>query len=305
MEDIKSRHSREKKDLQAKITSKKKSASKKSRKGVNAECDELETTLRLRHEEELGAINGEDHIPDVEFDSEQSPTDFPVENKDNETDEVTTGLKKVTFDTPDGDDASEIASTDGSAGQKKRNRQKERLARRAAEQEAATLEAEKEALRMPNWKKQERAGMDKAFQAHGLVEEEIRPDGHCLFSAIADQLKEVDVPLGEGDGKEAYKIVRARAADYVEAHREDFEGFMEVPLKIHTYKIRETAEWGGHIELTALARSYGVVINVVQNSRIDKFEPEQGVEDPRAIWLAYYLHGYGLGEHYNSLRKAP
>lgn len=305
LEELKSRHSKEKKDLQNRITSKKKAATKKSRKGVNAECDELEISLRLRHERELVAANGEEPVPDIDDvpelddDSEENrTTEEPVNG-------ITNGVKKVTFDSNVGDTASDTTSVGGGAPEKKRNRQKERLARRAAEQEAEAAIAEAEALKMPNWKKQERTGMLKAFIENGLVEEEIRPDGHCLFSAVADQLKQVGVPLG-GSDEEGYKITRKAAADYVESHPDDFAGFMEEPLKIHTYKIRETAEWGGHIEVTALARSYGVEINVVQNTRIDRFEPEEAAaRDTKRIWLAYYLHGYGLGEHYNSLRRAP
>lgn len=301
LDELKARHSKEKKELQNKITSKKKAATKKTRKGVNAECDELETTLRLKHEEELAAINGEQPIPDIDDVPELESSDVIA---DPATDVVTTGLEKTTINGHHEDDISESTSVGGAAPGKKRNRQKERLARRAAEQEAEAVLAEAEALKMPNWKKQERTGMLKAFEEHGLVEEEIRPDGHCLFSAVADQLQQVGIPVG-AEGEEGYKATRKAAADYVEHHPDDFAGFMEVPLKIHTYKIRETAEWGGHIEVTALARHYGVEINVVQNTRTDKFEPEEeSVKDAKKIWLAYYLHGYGLGEHYNSLRKA-
>lgn len=61
---------------------------------------------------------------------------------------------------------------------------------------------------------------------------------------------------------------------------------------------------GRTIELLALAKSYGVEINVLQDfGRVEKIEPEGGAAD-KAIWLGYYKHGFGLGEHYNSLRKA-
>jgi OTU domain-containing protein 6 len=36
---------------------------------------------------------------------------------------------------------------------------------------------------------------------------------------------------------------------------------------------------------------------------VEKIEPEGGAAG-KAIWLGYYKHGFGLGEHYNSLRKA-
>jgi OTU domain-containing protein 6 len=77
-------------------------------------------------------------------------------------------------------------------------------------------------------------------------------------------------------------------------------------LDTYVHKIRDTAEWGGQLELIALARSFNIEICVIQDGRVDKFEPSEGnVKEAEKIWLAYYRHGYGLGEHYNSLRKAP
>jgi OTU domain-containing protein 6 len=34
---------------------------------------------------------------------------------------------------------------------------------------------------------------------------------------------------------------------------------------------------------------------------MDSFEAEEKLK--RVIWLAYYRHSYGLGEHYNALFK--
>jgi len=56
----------------------------------------------------------------------------------------------------------------------------------------------------------------------------------------------------------------------------------------------------------AVARRYGVQIRVVQDERIEDIEPNtegDSQKETKTLWLAYYRHGYGLGEHYNSLRK--
>jgi OTU domain-containing protein 6 len=307
LEQLQARHSKERKDLQARTTAKKKSASKKNRKGVNTECDELEISLRIKQEQELMVLNGVpdvDDVPDLEEEPESTGKDSAVSEHVN-SNSLADDLNKTAINGDDGSDG-ESAVGGGSGGGKKRNRQKERLARRVAEQEAAALEAEKEAAKLPNWKRQERSGMLKAFKENGLVEEEIRPDGHCLFSAVADQLKQEGIELGGEPKMEEYKIIRKTAGDYIEAHGDEFSGFLEKPLLIYVHTMRDTAEWGGQLELIALAKSYGVEICVLQNGRIDRFEPENGkTEDTKTIWLAYYRHGYGLGEHYNSLRKAP
>ena len=90
-------------------------------------------------------------------------------------------------------------------------------------------------------------------------------------------------------------------------HGDDFAPFLEEGLEGYAVKMRETAEWGGQLELMALARRYGVEIRVVQDGgRVEKIGEEEGLKDKgtgKVLWLAYYRHGYGLGEHYNSLRK--
>lgn len=304
IEEVQARHRKEAKELQNKITQKKKQATKKTRKGVNDECASLEVQLKERQEEELAAVRGDAPKEASEPISDSEDKD----NKDDGVDAAADKLKEVNFinDTKD-----EPITEEPAQKGPKRNRQKERLARRAAEAEEAAQKAEAEALLQPNWKKQERTAMIKAFAEHKLQEKEIRPDGHCLYSAIGDQLEQLGVDVGaqnEAEKSETlrYKAVRRKAAMYILDHREEFEGFLEEPLISYVSKIEKTAEWGGHLELVALAKSYMVEINVLQDGNIDKIEPDppaQG-EEPKKIWLAYYHHGYGLGEHYNSLRQA-
>ena len=53
MEELQKKHRQEQKDLQPRITQKKKSAIKKSRRGVNDECAELEQQLKERQQDEV------------------------------------------------------------------------------------------------------------------------------------------------------------------------------------------------------------------------------------------------------------
>ncbi|KAF6817614.1 OTU-like cysteine protease [Colletotrichum sojae] len=309
LEQMQSRHRKEQRDLVGRITSKKKNATKKTRKGVNDECAELERRLREKQEEEIasltsaGAAAAEDETQEEE---ETQPED--------EATNVAEKLEKTTI-------AEDVKDTQQGQGQgRKRNRQKERLARRAAEQEAAAIKAEEEASSMTDHRGIEKEYMLAEFKAHSLSEKEIAPDGHCLFAAFADQLQAKGIPLllgsdqkqqqqqqqQQGQDKTAmlpYKIVRRAAAEYMAAHPDDFAPFLEEGLEGYVRKIRDTAEWGGQLELAALASVYGVEIRVVQDGRTERIEPAGGEEKKEEIWLAYYRHGYGLGEHYNSLRK--
>jgi OTU domain-containing protein 6 len=203
---------------------------------------------------------------------------------------------------------------------KKPSRQKARLARRVAEREAEAERAADEAANQTDHRKHERKIMDEAFARLGLKEIEIRPDGHCLYSAVAHQLLDAGMPLTaakNGDSpvssisskNDHYREVRATTADFLLANADDFAPFLEEPIDAYARKIKLTTEWGGQLELQAIARAYGIHINVIQgDGRIEKFEPgdtDADVEgkEPRTIWLAYYRHTYGLGEHYNALTK--
>lgn len=304
MEEVQSRHRKEVRDLQSRITQKKKQANKKSRKGVNDECDRLEAELREKHQAELSGLGAEERI-DVETVGEQLD-ELVLQDQDNEHpphEGVHPNGHATKPRTPP------VAEEDGSRRQgKKPNRQKARLAKRAAEQEEQAKQAVEEAKNLPNMKQQERNRMLEYMTERGLREKEIRADGHCLYSAIADQLEQLQVPLGAHPGEQPtvpYKIVRSAAATYIQRHKDDFVPFLEEPLPEYLHKVRDTGEWGGQLELMALAKTYGIDINVLQDfGRVEKIEAG-GSPDGKAIWLGYYKHGFGLGEHYNSLRKVP
>jgi OTU domain-containing protein 6 len=144
----------------------------------------------------------------------------------------------------------------------------------------------------------------------------INPDGHCLFSAIADQLTLSGItPASEPN----YKAVRRAAADYIQSHKDDFIPFLlsgdnnvdvMSPQEFDQYcaSIRDTAEWGGEPEIMALSRAYHVPIHVVQAGppAIVKHDPgytDAGAQSGRTAFISYHRRMYGLGEHYNSLRR--
>ncbi|KAK0269997.1 OTU protein [Friedmanniomyces endolithicus] len=296
MEDLQARHRREARDLQSRVTQKKKQASKKTRKGVNDECEKLEAELHEKHAAEIAALDGEPDAVKVEPEAtaEAEALSEPLE---------ALALKRESTPAPQAhDDGSPTAPQT-----KKPNKAKARLAKRALDQEQQARQAAEEAKNLPDLKQQERSRMLEYMSERGLREKEIRADGHCLYAAVADQLEQLEIPLGSVFGVEgvpAYRVVRAAAAEYIERHPDEFEAFVEEPLEGYLFKIRETGEWGGQLELMALAKFYGVEIDVLQDfGRVEKIEAGAG-DKKTALWLGYYKHGFGLGEHYNSLRKA-
>jgi OTU domain-containing protein 6 len=313
LEALQARHRKEQRDLVSRTTQKKKQASKKTRKGVNDECESLERELKERQENELAALNGEVAGDEAEVVAEG-------EDEPEEEDTLEAGVAKLQVNgssapSEDGSTVGEDNDTGAGGRRKKPNRAKARLARRAAEQDAVIREAEREAANAPNPREIERERMETQLARHQLALHEIRANGHCLYAAVADQLDtrelgmkpkiEVTLIAEDSPKTDIYKKVRYAAADWMEGHADDFAPFVEDPLPEHVRKIRETGEWGGHPELLALARTYGVRICVLHSDgHVDKIEPEEPAQDVEEIWLGYYKHSHGLGEHYNSLRKA-
>ena len=92
---------------------------------------------------------------------------------------------------------------------------------------------------------------------------DIQPDGHCLYRALADQCiqnatdlepelaKEVST-WGAGAG---HSQMRKICAVFMREHMDDFAPFVDTDdFGAYINKIENTAEWGGDVELTALAR---------------------------------------------------
>jgi OTU domain-containing protein 6 len=309
LETLQARHRKEQRDLVSRITQKKKQASKKTRKGVHDECERLEQDLKERQAREVAIAHGE-HADERRALEEDEGGAEEVEERAGHVNGLAKAMESPTMVPAN----NEEDAPEQNGPKKKANRAKARLARRAAEYDALVAQAKEEAANMPDLREQERTRMEQHFGKHGVQVKEIRADGHCLYAAVADQLEtrglglrpRIQVKTHEGVKLSDYKRARYAAADVIESNPDEFVGFMEEPLEVYLQKIRETGEWGGHMELLALARSYRVKINVLHSDgRVDKIEPGDDVEGEEAqdIWLGYYRHSHGLGEHYNSLRK--
>ena len=312
MEELLAKHRKEQRELQARIIQKKKSATKKTRKGVNDECEALERELKEQQQAEMASLNGTHNKPGEEmsqtsednFENHQAST--PPEAQDGQNhnriaDSFSSSLNDLNLNG--------VPSTQP----RKPNRQKARLARRAAERDALSHQAAEEATNLPDLKQREREIMLEQFRRQDLEEKEVRADGHCLYAAVADGLQcqglEMRPIIASATGNEEqviedFKIVRQTAAKYIEEHADIFAPFLEEPLGDYVSKVRDTGEWGGQLELLALARAYNVDISVLQGcgGRVD-IEGDGPADRRKKLFLAYYKYNFGLGEHYNSLRK--
>lgn len=144
---------------------------------------------------------------------------------------------------------------------------------------------------------------------------QINPDGHCLFSAIADQLNLLGILP---DDAANYITVRRVAADYLHAHPDDFIPFLPSatgedgsgantgglmsPGEFGSYcmTIRDTGVWGGEPEIMALTRAYRIPIHVIQGATppIVEHNPPDAAPSSASlvIRISYHRRMYGLGE---------
>ncbi|KAF9451073.1 OTU-domain-containing protein [Macrolepiota fuliginosa MF-IS2] len=208
--------------------------------------------------------------------------------------------------------------------QSAKDRFQARQARRAAALAQNVVPDDPEVqARLEKEARDEEEAINKLCQHHGREIFQINPDGHCLYSAVADQL----ALLGKLPGSQAtYSATRAAAANYIESHADHFLPFLPVPeedtagetgtglmspqqFQHYCSTIRSTAVWGGEPEVQALSRAFNIPIHVIQDGvpPIVLHDPSEntgtdGTIQQGGIWLSYHRRMYGLGEHYNSLR---
>lgn len=274
-EEILQRHRKEQRQLVEKTTSMKKGASKSTRKQINKQIIELEDSLKFKQQQELKQLLGEEE--------ELSPEELLAQmdiNKKEETIETTV--------------------LEPQQGAKKRNRQKERLAKRQAKFDEMTQEAANEALNQIDYRQIELDGLEIKCKELNVRQFDIKSDGHCLFNSISDQL------LQRHGIKVGYLDLRKEAGEYIRKNKDDFIPFLfneqtgELEdIDEYIESIITTARWGSDLEVLALSKVYNCPISVLQNDQPIHLTNKDGVNDE--LKLVYYKYIFGLGEHYGSL----
>jgi OTU domain-containing protein 6 len=139
------------------------------------------------------------------------------------------------------------------------------------------------------------------LQPLGLRVEPVAADGHCLFRAIATQLK-----AAQPDEQAVWEL-RKRAVSHIEAHAADFSPFFEPSESAPSFdgyleQMKTSAAWGGQMELRALAQVLGRTIRVHTAGAPPVVMNDEAADAP-ALELSFHQHAYGLGEHYNAVGR--
>jgi len=174
----------------------------------------------------------------------------------------------------------------------------------------------------------------------GFKIKEVAADGHCLYRAVNDQLRQLQqgvlsedseaqlaslrASLLGPDSDAAVACLRGAVANHIRAHSGDFAPFLGIDIAdgraaiegedgwavldayCNTVASMELAEWGGQLELKAMAALLNRQIRVYSADAPVLCMGDasgQGAAAASALVLAYHRHFYALGEHYNSTVK--
>ncbi|KAJ8273271.1 hypothetical protein GJAV_G00099650 [Gymnothorax javanicus] len=276
-------HRKEKKDLQAKIQSMKNAVpknDKKRRKQLVEDIAKLEADLNQKHEQELKEL-----CSDKDGDKVHT---------------IANGVEKLGIDD---EEAKESKQGRTSKAQKRRDK------KAALEKERESRIAEAEVMNLSGFRHQERLKLAEKLAERQLQIREIPSDGHCMYRAVEDQLRERGHTLGLAQLRAlTARHMRSHASDFLPFLTDSSTGDMYTADEFERYcsEVENTAAWGGQLELRALTQVLQMPIEVFQAESPAIIIGEEFNSAP--LILIYMRHAYGLGEHYNSvepLTEAP
>ncbi|XP_061075121.1 OTU domain-containing protein 3-like isoform X2 [Conger conger] len=128
------------------------------------------------------------------------------------------------------------------------------------------------------------------LQALRLKVREVPGDGNCLFRALGDQL--------EGHSRGHLRL-RQETVQYMQAHRQDFEPFVEddIPFTEYLSNLSQPGTFAGNDAIVAFARSHQLRIIIHQLNTL--MWEINGSDKPAARELHI---AYRYGDHYDSVR---
>lgn len=289
LDELNTKHRKEKKELQSQIQSLKKSAAKgdkKKRKEVQEEISRLETDLEKRHADQLNEFQNERNNtqPAGDKTTPSPPDDEPVQSVTNDF---------LNLATNDLDNQPKL-----SKAQKRRNKK----ASEEKQREAEILASEEENKNGPRML--EHCAIAEILKKRQLKLHSIASDGDCLYKAVAHQMLIT--------GRAAFTVaeLRQQTANYILDNKEHLIFYMtnsntgeiltDDDFIKYCQNIRNTAAWGGQVEIKALSSALRVPIEVIQATGPSTIQGSE-YDEPNLV-VTYHRLMYSLGEHYNSTK---
>ena len=268
-EELKEKHRKELKELQAKIQAIKKSVPKGDKKAKKKSVEEialLQKELSDKHENELKN----------------------VESLSQDVENITLGVE---------------VEEDGRQEEPARKMSKSEKRREA---KAAATQKKLEQISELNYEVTKRSTehfkITEYLKSLSLTVYEIPADGNCMFYALQHQLQDRGLPQSVND-------MRETAANYMKQHQDDFLPYLVHPktgdmlsgeeFTSYCEEIKTDGVWGGMHEAHAISSALEVPIKILQADVPPIVFGEEYDTEP--VILLYYKHKYGLGEHYDSI----
>lgn len=290
MDELQAKHKKEIKTLEADrrtAIKKIKGTAGKGKKGkeilaaAESEWDEKHKALLQKHAEEIATV---------------MPTTST--NTNNELSDATVQTANIKDETKEEEEEEEVARQKALA--KKLRKKQAKLEKELAREENIA----RQMANAPNPRQIEiDAIMELYLNQEQMEIEEVKADGNCLYRAIAKQLE----ILGLGDYD--YEKVRNLCSEEMMKHRDEYEPFADLhemdvsSFEEYVDKVRCSNEWGGHLELRALAHGLKKVIKVYSTEGPLEIKSDGVNEEDGTITLSFHRNYYALGEHYNSVVK--
>ncbi len=139
----------------------------------------------------------------------------------------------------------------------------------------------------------------------GLTVKEIVSDGNCLYRAVSDQLQSMAARGVSSVSPCSFTELRQRTATFMRENASEFAPFLGMTdgdpnFQIYCDKTASPAEWGGQLEVKALALFLQLPITIydAESSLIRMGDPDSASQP---VIITYHRHYFSLGEHYNSV----
>ncbi|KAF1332479.1 Otu ovarian tumor-like cysteine protease, partial [Globisporangium splendens] len=147
------------------------------------------------------------------------------------------------------------------------------------------------------------------LKPHNLVIKDIPSDGHCMYHAVADQMKQHNIPYSGSEP--TFKHLRRITGEYMRARPDDYLPFLALDessgkssqelFEEYCDRVIDTSDWGGQLELRALACALQAPIQVFSAESNVISMGDEFADQSMSLQLTYHLHYYTLGEHFNSV----
>ncbi|XP_074278925.1 OVARIAN TUMOR DOMAIN-containing deubiquitinating enzyme 5-like [Silene latifolia] len=295
-DEVLSRHRKEIGQLQNKETEMKKAAAKGSKaeqkakkKHVEEEVAKLSAKLKEKHAQELSSLG-------------YNATSGSENDKGN-LDTLVKAIAGVSV-------SSQLDNFKPSKSNKRREK-------RAQQEAARDQRIKEEQSNVISDRVIESEALEKKLEPLGLTISEVKPDGHCLYRAVEDQLAQIS----QGCSPYNFQQLREMVASYMRDHASEFLPFFSPENSVedesndsllqrfecYCREVESTAAWGGQLELEALTHCLRKHILIFSGSYPDvemgkEYKGnDEGVALKSSIMLSYHKHAFGLGEHYNSV----